>query len=525
MLRNKPKLTYCGLTVILSNPSRFDKLSLLTATGGVFFNNHCLQPDFNSMQCDVRLVEDKTPFLPNTKCILLCGQHAMHTYCPDTKNNTLNEMRGSPLYINDIAALATFNPQDAADLKAYEQTLNPESKDYTGEEGSDDDSDEGDVKSLSPTKRSNYSFWVKQDISKCKKLLLSKNPRWPTEDIPVYKIQPRADEVIDILTNTKGQYLDFDIETDYEEQNLLCFAFTFDGRTIYSVPVLDHDYKPAYSALPFIIRALAIAIEDNILVAHNGAGFDFLVLAYKYGIPINKVYDTMLAMHRCFPDVEKSLGHCISLWTYQRFHKDIDSQAYFTREHMVQKLKYCAKDVFTLNLVRKAIQSYERSVVGLSDSIACANNSIRPYLVTTLQGIRYSDEKVDEIMRENDELMMQYNRIIELLIGPNAMIDVKKAVKGKAKMFAGSNAQCAEYFHEMLGYPVVARSPKTGKPALGKKAMYKLALANDNPVITFVMLYRKVAKEYGALTFIPWKDDNGRIVNVKNWLERANILA
>src|ERR1017187_2970755 len=122
MLRNKPKLKYCGLTVVMSNPSRFDKLSLLTATGGVFFNNHCLQPDFNSMQCDIRLADDPSDLLPNTKAIILLGEYAMHKYCNDTLDNTLNEMRGSPLYVGNIPAIASFNPQECADVKNYEQT-------------------------------------------------------------------------------------------------------------------------------------------------------------------------------------------------------------------------------------------------------------------------------------------------------------------------------------------------------------------------------------------------------------------
>jgi hypothetical protein len=72
----------------------------------------------------------------------------------------------------------------------------------------------------------------------------------------------------------------------------------------------------------------------------------------------------------------------------------------------------------------------------------------------------------------------------------------------------------------MLGYPtVVPRSEKTGMPSLGKKAMYKLALKHNNPVITFVMLYRQVQKEYGSMSFVPWKDDKGEVIDVGEWLE------
>lgn len=474
------------------------------------------------MGCDVRLMEDKTPFIDGTRVILLLGAAAMHEWCPkDTGNNTLNEMRGSPLYVGNIPAIASFFPQDCTDIKAYEQEFNELSKEYEDDEEADDgeDGDEGDVKRLSNTKRSNYALWLKCDIEKCKKLLLSSDtlPKWVVELEPEYRIYPPADEVINVLLKHKNEYLEFDIETDYENQTILCFSFTFTNLTektvtIYSVPVINADYKWAYSALAFIIKALVIAIRDNILVAHNGAAFDFMVLGYKYHIPVVRTYDTMIAQHRIYPDVEKSLGHCTSMWTNQRFHKDTDSQAYFTHEHMMQKLKYCGKDVFTMWLIHKAQREFAKTIPGMQESIQCAMDSIRPYITCMIQGIRYDEKKLKEICNENDRLMQQYIRIINILIGPLGMLSCKKAVKGKAKAFPGSNTQCVDYFHDQLGYGIVTRSPKTQKPSLGKKNMFKLALKNpENPVIMFTLLYRQVAKEYGSLKFNPWKGDDGVI--------------
>lgn len=521
MIRTLPKLNYSGLTVILSNPSRFDRVALLTATGGALFNEFCLQPDFNIMQCDLRVMEDKSPFLEGTKCILVMGETAMKQWIPETRENTLNEMRGSVFSIQGIPAIPSYFPQDAADVVNHERTHNVNSKEYSvGDESDDEDSQEADAKGLSATKRSNYGFWLRADTRKCKEIIkFGKDSFIHDGQRPVYKVYPSSEEVIQVLTKTKGQFLYFDIETDYEEQNLLCFAFSFDGHTIYSVPVLNHNYNWAYSSLHFVLRALAIAIRDNIIVAHNGASFDFRVLAQKYHIPIGKKsYDTMMAMHRCFPDVEKSLGHCTSYWTWERFHKDSDSRAYFTQEQMMTKLRYCGKDVFTMALIHKAITKYAKTIPGLEAGIQCAMDSIRPYLITSLQGIRYSQEKVNALKQENDRLMMQYLRIIKLLVGEQGMEACEKAVKGKAKAFPGSNTQVCEYFHELLGYPtVVPRSEKTGKPSLAKKAMFLLALKFENPVITFTLLYRGVQKEYGTLKFIPYKDDNNQVINAKTY--------
>ena len=358
------------------------------------------------------------------------------------------------------------------------------------------------------------TFWLSRDVWKCKQLLRSKNTKWPEESQPVYKIYPSADEIINELNSHENEFLYFDMETDYEEQNLLCFAFCFSsGSTVYSCPVLNHNYQPAYSSLHLIIKALVFAIDRNTIVAHNGAGFDFFVLGAKYHIPIKRAYDTMLAMRRCFPDIEISLGHCVSYWTYQKFHKDTDSIAYRTQEHLMAKLRYCAKDVFTMYLVKKAIDEYSKNIPGLAESIVCANNSIIPYLTCSIQGIRYSQEKVDTLKKENDELMMQYNRIVEILIGEKGMEEARKAIKGGKKGFLpGSNKQCCNYFHEQLGYPVLFRSTITQEPSLGKKVMYQLALKHENPVIRFILLYRQVQKEYGALKFRPWKDNENKIL-------------
>jgi len=476
------------------------------------------------MQCDVRLADDESPWLDGTKCILLLGEYSLHKYIPESREKTLNELRGSLFYIDGIPAIASYFAQDAADIRAYERENNVLSKDFIeNEEYYDDDDDEAaeDLKSYGATKRANYAFWLRADVNKVKTILKSGIPAAEAE--PQYKTYPNSDEVINALQSTKDSFLYFDMETDIEEANLQCFSFSFDGKVVYNVPVLNNDYLPAYSSLPFIMRALAISIKHNVIVAHNGANFDFFVLGAKYRIPVYRCYDTMIAHHRCWPDVEKSLGHAVSHLTWQKFHKDENSQNYLTHEQMMARMKYCGKDVFTMYLIHKALDKYAKTIPGLTDSIACANAAIVPYLITTLQGIKYHQDRVDDIVRENDRLMEQYLRMIGILIGESGMIDVRRAVKGKARAFANSNPQCIKYFHDLLGYATEGRTP-TGNPSLGKKAMFKLALKHDdNPVIPLVLAYRILAKESGALKFLPWKDDNNNIIDWRKYEEDKNI--
>lgn len=513
MLRSKPILSYCGLTVILSNPSRFDTARLLTGQAMHVLSDYCLRPDLNIMQCDVRVADDKSPFLPNTKCLLLLGEYAMHYHIPQTRKNTLNEMRGSLFYYNDIPAIASYFPQDCCELKNYEKEHNTEHKSIEEVDEANDEKRQGN------TDRANFSFWLKMDCKKVKHLLQHGKPK--EEPQPTYITFPTADEVINVLSTTTDKFLYFDMETDREEANWQCFSFTFDGRIIYNIPVLDYRYKPAYSTLGHIIRALVLAIKRNTIVAHNGACFDFLVLGYKYHIPVYRVYDTLVAMHRCFPSVEKSLAHCTSLWTWQQFHKDENSHSYCTHEQMMDRMRYCGKDVFTMYLIHQAIAEYAKSKIGLQDSIDTAMASIIPYLTMSLQGIRYDEELRAKLAAENDRLMEQYLRWINILIGEEGMKQVKSVIKTKAGSMPNSNPQCVQYFHNMLGYPVVAKSKpnKLGirNPSLAKDAMFKLRLQHDNPVIDICNLFRSCKLETTVpLGFMPWKTDDNKIYEQNN---------
>lgn len=416
-------------------------------------------------------------------------------------------MRGSCLLYNGIPCIPSYLPQDAADSKNYEKEHNKEATDFSTDSRDEDDSD-SNVKGMSGTKRGNFAFWLYADTNKAKRIL---SKGIPTRTTPLYVNNPDSKTLVDTLRGTKNSFFYFDIETDYENQNLLCFSFSFDGRTIYNVPILDYNYKWFYFDLHKVMQALAICIRDNITVAHNGHAFDFFVLAEKYGICIGESYDTMMAHHRCFPDVEKSLGHCISYWTWEPFHKDTDSESYRSLYDMNSKLAYCGRDVYGMFLVHKAIESFSVTIPGLVESIASAMKGIKPYLTSTMQGIRYNPEKIKSIISENDRLMEQYERVCKILIGEVGMSEVQTAVKGKAGYFCGSTKQQVKYFHDILGYPVLFKSEITGEASLGKKTLFKLQAKHDNPVIGLVNMYRTTQKESGALSFNPWKDDEGKI--------------
>jgi len=489
VLKNSPKFPYNGLTIILSNPNRFEKRKLGEGSGAFYFNNECLQPETNIYCCETRLIDDHSKLLPNTKVVFLLGQRAFHIYTGRTE--TLDEARGSPYIINNIPCIASFNYQDAVDPQNFEAKFNQEVIDYEEEYEEERDSFIGE-KSRSKTARENYRFWLKADTKKVLRILENNGNIPMSSFIPEYHIYAPAKTIIETLQKEKGQDLYIDIETDIETLDIRCFAFNFNNSSnIYVVPVLDTDYKFAYEEIPQIFRALPRSFLNNTVIAHNGAVFDFFIFAYKYKIPIgNSVFDTLIANHRIFPTIEKSLGHCISYWTYEPYHKSESAHGYNNLSQAEQLWKYCGKDVYTMRLIKEAQMKYAKNDPGLLASINQAMKSIRPYLIMSILGMKYSEERRQSWINESDRLMMQYARIMKILTGDNVEMLI-------------SNKKCTKYFHDLLGYPIVKRT-KTGASSLSADALLKLKLRHENPVIDFLIKYREKQKETGTLQFKEW---------------------
>ena len=482
----------------MSNASRFDGKELLCGTGGWFFNNDCLQPETNRYCCDIRLCADTSPPITGTKCVLLLGARALATHTNTT--HTLGEVRGTPLIHKhwNIPAIATFLPQDAIDVQGYEKQFNPEAEGYDEKNETGEKKEYLGDKSHSKTARSNWRFWLRADTKRILDITFNRNGIIPkSEFVPQYHISPSCETIIELLSRTRGKDLYFDIETDFTTADMRCFAFSFGPNQdktvdVYIVPTLDINYQPYYGRLPHIMRALALAFRDNCVVAHNGAVFDFFILAWKYHIAIGRtVFDTMVANHRILPEIEKSLQHCVSYWTWEPFHKSEGNHIYRTPEQAHQLYAYCGKDVYTMFLIKHAQLAYASRAPGLLASINQAMASIRPYLIMSLCGIKYDESARAAWVAENDKLMMQYLRFMRIAHGPK----VEPLI---------SNQKCIRYFHDQMGYPVVKRSKKTNRPSLDAQALYKIKLKHENPVIDLLLAYRRKQKETGVLNFTPW---------------------
>jgi DNA polymerase I-like protein with 3'-5' exonuclease and polymerase domains len=220
-------------------------------------------------------------------------------------------------------------------------------------------------------------------------------------------------------------------------------------------------------------------------------------MAWRYGIQFGRHnYDTMIAHHRCFSEVEKSLGHCSSLWTWEQYHKDSGCFEPKNSEQEQKLWHYNAKDVYVMYLIRRSIDQYAAGQIGLKASIAQGNNMIYSYVMNTLMGIRVDGDMITKISTENDAMMTQMLRVCKLLL--------------KRDFLPTSTKQCHQYFSEQLWYKVMGRS-KTNNPSYNDLAMQKLKLAYpDNPMLDLCLMYRSIKKETGSLKFSLWNPSQFR---------------
>lgn len=496
-----------GLTIVMSNPSRFDMSakSLLSGNAGIWFQqkamNGVLLP-YSHVCC----AEDLESIPEGTKVALLLGDGALQKFGKQPQliddTTSLNQQRGSPFRSDSgTIYIASYLPQDTHDVKSsYEQNLNPylratsinnsEQSDSDETEKEGDDSDTKTTKGK--TRRGNYRFWLEKDCQKAIGLLSGRRGI-DSIDVSKFRIYADSDEIIYQLLNNKGCFVEFDIETN-SLLRMTCFSFSFNFGPTYCVPLIRFDYSPAYTDIPRILWALAIAIQNNIVVGHNISSFDLFVLAYKYGIGCGKNnYDTMLAHKRIWPDVEKSLGHCISLYTTLPYHKSEGVFEPHNSSEEQQLWEYNAKDVETLKMVKAGIDK-EAERIKATESIRQVNASIRVYLTMSLQGIKFSPTKREEMIVENDRRMNAILKIIKWLVGYD--------------MLPSSNKQCTEYFHEACGMTVISRSVKTHKPSLQEESLLKLYVKESHPLIPLCIYFRQLQKETSTLSFTPWIDNN-----------------
>jgi hypothetical protein len=506
-------MSYSGITVLLNRPSRFDEQSnrLISGKAGESFDKQ-----FAKYGIDRKDLVIKTAYgwntlgnrmlLDDTKAILCLGYESLKLF--NTENN-IGEMRGSPFLYQGIPVITSFAPQDANDLKDYESSYH---------EGGDEDEDPNDKtfnKGHGVTARRNFKFWLNRDIAKT--IRIAREGLNLPEFTPL--IYPDIDDICRTLLLYRDCYLHIDIETDPETIDITVFSFCYESISgdiitpVYTVPLRRFNYTCAYEQPWKIWQALAVAMARNIVVTHNGHQYDLFVFTYKYRMPFSKRnFDTIIGQHRNFPEVEKSLGHCISLYTDFPFHKNDGIFCPQNREQEMKLWNYNAKDVFTMIYVRQGIEKYAK-LIGSWEGIQEANDYIVWTLTETFTGIRRDTDAVNVLIQNNEKRIKQLYRILNALVGQNYNPKFH-ADDNPIYLNVRSPKQMQQYLFNKkteggLGlqpyeYGVVSKKTGIAAPKADEKTLLRLQVKHGIASIAVVLELRRLAKQTSSLEINHW---------------------
>jgi hypothetical protein len=354
----------------------------------------------------------------------------------------LDTERGFVFPFNGGLAVRSYNPQDA---------LIPWKKDTKPPEETGKDYGRTDPK--------NYKFWLEEDI---KKLL---NPPSSSKEVPM--IIP-IDVAISLLREGRGT-LTLDIETHPPTNSVQCIGFCFNKEQVYVVGCYDHTGERCGNLARFF-AALALAMARCRTVAHNTM-FDLGFLYQFHNVPFGRdLADTMIMHHRHWPEAEKSLGHCISLWLNEKFHKDsAGSFTPSTYKAFYQLMMYNGYDVIRTRDLYYAIPH--------NHSTERANATIYPYLLAGIVGLPYDQLALSKRRKPYDEATAQYARIGKILCGK----PINMGSPQQVKLYLGA-----------IGIETDSTE---------ESELYKLKLKHDNAFLTVLLRYREAAKAASMLRF------------------------
>ena len=458
-----PTKSYNGIALCLSKPSRFDAQYNRLCSGPV---TDWLESVLNcSLEETLRFTADEKVKFPFSK-LICCGNKAIQKF----SSYTIHQ-HGYEFIVNNNRAVGIFDPQDCLDHQAVESDTD-EDEDYESEE---------QTKNEIPTKRSNYRFWSEQHIAK---LLSNKQTEPPI--VPI--LNPRIADAEKLLTS-ENENVYLDIETSPSRGFLLCIGLTTDKifPRVVVLPIYNYEGKLSVQ-IEKLYRLLSCLFTNNTVVIHNSM-FDLLVLRAFYRLPLpTKVYDTMLANHRCFPEAEKSLKHVIAQHTWQPYHKADITDPYNANQQS-QLWTYNAKDVYNLVLIKRAQEKYAAARRGLAESISQVNSSIIPYLENTVEGLNINLLALSQEESRLKDAQLVLQRIINILLS--------------RQFNAASSKQCRGLFFDEYNYQPSIFTP-SGEPGTGKKALYQLLIKYKNPIIKIILRYRETSKALSNLTSELW---------------------
>lgn len=374
-----------------------------------------------------------------------------------------------------IPYIATYWPQDACDLRAVEAEL------LAAEEADEPLDTDGDAKSTSPTKRSNYRFWFARDVEK----ILTRTEIEPPAVKEFYA--ETSEQAVSVFSYEGPIFLD--IECNPKTNNLLCLALAVGNSPVVSVPVYDWNDNLRCGLVFF--ATLAREMKRRRVVIHN-ALFDLLFLALHYRLPFGSdIFCTMSAGHRIWPEAEKSLAHQQTLYANRPFHKDEGGSFQPRNRHQYETLRrYNVKDVIALREIYYGQLAAAAKDPGLEASVAQVAAEQADAAFMSLHGMPFNFLKRNNLVRQCEARHADLRRVLKMLVGYD--------------LNAGSPDQVVKYLHGQLGYSPEKTTEK-GAPSVAGDALYKIKIKHPrNYAIDTILEMRRMVKLKGMLGFKEW---------------------
>lgn len=465
------------LTIIYGGLSRYDaanKDKPFAGVPGEFFLKNTVESELKPTAIDIRVTgtaDMGRPWIPGSRFLLL-GVEALSALNQDTN---LPKQRGliltSPIF---TPAVATFHPIDCWDLRSH------------WNDDGDEDEEKAESKDVGPTSRVNFAHWAFLDY---KRLLTVPWPL-PSQVASSPIIAPAARVAINFLNSIVSTHVVLDIETRRQDHSLDCIGFRAHGTTLV-VPFYRPSNQRFYSAAETsaIYRAIYnLFSRKSVTVVGHNLGFDLSVLCFKYGLPLPpRLYDTMLAMHREYPQLEKSLSHALSRYTWATRNHKADSAPNNSEDNFRRLMQYNGNDVYWTEVIYHEQLRRHSLDGGLRATVLEANRTLRTTLLMSLTGLR-----IDTVERDR-QIQLQ-------LLSAREYVRCLRILTGNPQFNPDSPKQVGEYFYSALRYPI-EDTTETGAPATGTKALYKLHLKQPNPVIPLIIVAREATTAAGLLKF------------------------
>lgn len=468
------------LTVIYGGYSRYDEAQVPPTPFSGSAGETFIERTFGQLpptKVDIRVVDTPDiirPYEQQTRFLLL-GEQAQKQFFPEESN--LLKQRGIVQVLNNRPAIATFHPIDCHDFKVL---------DIERFETDNAEDEKEESKDVGPTSRINFLHWAMLDYRK----LMTMPWPLPREPFDNPVTTPPVDYVVNWLNNLHNTYVVTDIETRRQDHSLDCIGFRANGQTVV-VPFYGPDnrlYYGPYGTARIFRALLALFTRRSITIVGHNLGFDLSVLCWRYGLPLPAaVYDTMLAMHREFPQLEKSLSHAISVYTYATRNHKADIAVNTSTDNFRRLLGYNGNDVLWTERVYLEQRRRAHTLPVLRESVETANAILRCTLLMTFTGIRIDTAARDQQIAQAALKQEQYTRCLRVLTG-------------NPEFNPGSPQQCAALLYTKLQYPVKELT-ETGAPAAGTKVLLKLQVEQPNPIIPLIIAAREAGKVASMLRF------------------------